>query len=95
VRRLAADVCRALQKREVRGRTIGIKVRYDDWTTLTRDRSLPAFTNETDEVTRTALALLEDNRPERPVRLLGVRVAGFEGVVSAAPERPAQLALPV
>ena len=95
VRRLARDVCAGLQKRETRGRTIGIKVRYDDWTTLTRDRSLPSFTNDTDEVTRTALALLDDNRPARPVRLLGVRVAGFEGVVNGTPERPAQLALPL
>ena len=81
-----------------RGRTIGIKLRYDDFTTMTRDRSIEAHTNDTGRVTAVALELLEANVPERPVRLIGVRVAGFEGV---APDRPAspgpdgQLALPV
>jgi DNA polymerase-4 len=95
VRKLAADVCKGLEKKGTRGRTIGIKVRYDNWTTLTRDRSLGEFTNDVDVVTTVALALLEENRPERPVRLIGVRVAGFEGVVSGTPSRPAQLKLPV
>ena len=95
IRRLAEDVCRGLQKRGTRGRTIGIKVRYDNWTTLTRDRSLETFTNDVETVTGAALALLAENAPDRPVRLLGVRVAGFEGVVSAPPSRPAQLRLPV
>jgi DNA polymerase-4 len=95
VRRLAADVCAGLRRKETRGRTIGIKLRYDDWTNITRDRSIDEFTNDTERVTAIALALLDENRPARPVRLVGVRVASFEGV---APERPApegQLALPV
>jgi DNA polymerase IV len=95
VRRLSEDVCKGLGKRGTRGRTIGIKLRYDNWTTLTRDRSLSEFTNDVETVTRVALSLLEENAPERPVRLIGVRVAGFEGVVSAPPSRPSQLRLPV
>ena len=100
VRRLAADVCAGLRRKDTRGRTIGIKLRYDDWTNITRDRSIDEFTNDTERVTAVALALLDANRPARPVRLVGVRVASFEGV---APERPpagaappeGQLALPV
>src|ERR671931_1789642 len=95
VRALAADVCAGLQRTETRGRTIGIKLRTDDWTNITRDRSIDEFTNDTERVTAIALALLDENRPARPVRLVGVRVASFEGV---APERRAperQLALPV
>jgi DNA polymerase-4 len=101
VRRLAAEVCEGLRRKDTRGRTIGIKVRLDDWTNLTRDRSIDDHTNDTARVTEVALDLLEQNRPARPVRLIGVRVASFEG---AAPERPApiegidgpvQLVLPV
>jgi DNA polymerase-4 len=101
VRRLAAEVCEGLRRKETRGRTIGIKVRLDDWTNITRDRSIEEFTNDTARVTEIALELLEQNRPARPVRLIGVRVASFEG---APPERPApiegldgpvQLVLPV
>jgi DNA polymerase-4 len=100
VRTLAAEVCAGLRRKETRGRTIGIKLRTDDWTNLTRDRSIEEFTNDTERVTAIALELLDANAPERPVRLIGVRVASFEGVVAergpavvAAP--PGQLALPV
>jgi DNA polymerase IV len=101
VRKLAAEVCEGLRRKETRGRTIGIKVRLDDWTNITRDRSIDEYTNDTVRVTEIALDLLDQNRPARPVRLIGVRVASFEG---AAPERPApidgadgpvQLVLPV
>jgi DNA polymerase IV len=101
VRKLAAEVCEGLRRKETRGRTIGIKVRLDDWTNITRDRSIDEYTNDTVRVTEIALDLLDQNRPARPVRLIGVRVASFEG---AAPERPVpidgvdgpvQLVLPV
>jgi DNA polymerase IV len=99
VRALAAEVCEGLQRKGTRGRTIGIKLRYDDFTNLTRDRSIEAYTNDTERVTAVALELLDANAPARPVRLIGVRVAGFEGV---APDRAApppafdgQLVLPV
>ena len=99
VRKLAADVCEGLQRKGTKGRTIGIKLRYDDFTNITRDRSIEEHTNELERVTAIALDLLEENRPPRPVRLIGVRVASFEGV---APDRPparppvtGQLALPV
>ena len=99
VRKLAADVCEGLQRKDTRGRTIGIKLRYDDFTNMTRDRSIDAFTNDLDRVTAVALELFEENLPERPVRLIGVRVASFEGVVAERPPAPppvaGQLALPV
>jgi len=59
------------------GRTIGIKVRLDDWTTVTRARTLDAATNDHDTIIAVAMALLRDYAPPRPVRLLGVRVAGL------------------
>jgi DNA polymerase IV len=100
VRTLAAEVCAGLQRKETRGRTIGIKLRTADWTNITRDRSIDEFTNDSERVTAIALELLDANAPDRPVRLVGVRVAGFEGVVAERPPPvvaapPGQLALPV
>jgi DNA polymerase-4 len=100
VRTLAAEVCEGLRRKETRGRTIGIKLRTDDWTNITRDRSIDEFTNDTERVTAIALELLEANAPARPVRLIGVRVSSFEGVVAERPAPlalapPGQLALPV
>ena len=77
--RLATDLCGRLARRELRGRTVGIKVRLDDWTTVTRARTLEHPTNDTEEVRAVARELLRAYDPPRPVRLLGVRVAAFEG----------------
>jgi DNA polymerase-4 len=77
LRRLAAGLAEGLAKREVHGRTIAIKVRLDDWTTVTRARTISAPTNDAELITTVALELLRAYAPPRPVRLLGVRVASF------------------
>jgi DNA polymerase-4 len=99
LRRLSAELCEGLRRRERRGRTIAIKVRLDDWTTVTRARTVPEPTNDTALVTETAVELLRAYAPPRAVRLLGVRMASFEDVAEG-PRKPApppggQLALPV
>ena len=66
-----------LRDRDITGRTIGIKVRTDDFATFTRDRSIKGFTNDPETIRAVALDLLRENLPERPVRLLGVRIAKF------------------
>jgi DNA polymerase IV len=78
LRRLAGELCEGLRKHERRGRTIAIKVRLDDWTTVTRARTIGRATNDEHEVGGLAVALLREYAPPRPVRLLGVRVASFE-----------------
>ena len=76
--RLTRELCETLAREERRGRTIGIKVRFDDFTTVTRARSLDAAVNGRVEVGAVALELLRRLDPARPVRLLGVRVAGLD-----------------
>jgi DNA polymerase IV len=74
---LAEELCRRLRARDLRGRTIGIKVRLDDWTNVTRSQTLERPTDDPALVTEVALGLLRAYAPPRPVRLLGVRVAQF------------------
>jgi DNA polymerase IV len=93
--RLAGELCEGLRKKEVRGRTIAIKVRLDDWTTVTRARTLPGAVNDTGTVTGVAVDLLRAYAPPRPVRLLGVRMAAFEDGEADAPAPAPQLALPL
>jgi nucleotidyltransferase/DNA polymerase involved in DNA repair len=82
---LTAQLCETLAKASQAGRTIGIKVRLDDFSTHTRAKSLSQPTNELDTVLGVARQLLRDFNPPRPVRLLGVRVAGLdEGETLAA-----------
>ena len=68
----------ALVKRRLAGRTIAIKVRLDDWTTYTRAKSVKSRINDVETIRDVATALLRTNAPQRPVRLLGVRVGGFD-----------------
>ena len=76
--RLSAQLCETLAREERRGRTIGIKLRYADFTTLTRARTLGVAVNDHATVGGVALELLRRLDPRRPVRLLGVRVAGLD-----------------
>jgi DNA polymerase-4 len=75
---LVERLCAGLVAQQRRGRTIGIKVRLDDFSTHTRARTLSEAVASADRVGPVALELLRRFAPARPVRLLGVRVAGLE-----------------
>ncbi len=93
LRSLSEALCRRLRARDLEGRTIGIKVRLDDWTNVTRSHTVEAPTNDPAVVGPVALDLLRAYAPPRPVRLLGVRVAGFDNETPPEPETPAQMQL--
>ncbi|MGB7587335.1 MAG: DNA polymerase IV, partial [Solirubrobacterales bacterium] len=91
---LSEELCRRLRARGLEGRTIGLKIRLSDWTNATRSQTVEQPTNDPAVVTPVALELLRAYAPPRPVRLLGVRVAGFaREVASQAPPMEAQLRL--
>ena len=83
LRVLTEQLCATLAKHERRGRTVAIKVRYDDFSIITRARSLPAPINDLHTVWEVAVDLLRRLEPPRPVRLIGVRVAGLDEAPSA------------
>jgi DNA polymerase-4 len=94
---LAEELCRRLRARDLCGRTIGIKVRLDDWTNVTRSHTVELPTNDPAQVTEIALDLLRAYAPPRPVRLLGVRIAQFgdgESAEEGGPEPQMRLSLP-
>ena len=63
-----------LERKELYARTVTIKVRYSDFTTITRSHTEPP-TRDVDNIARRAVALLEKTDVGRvPVRLLGVSV---------------------
>jgi DNA polymerase-4 len=79
---LTERLCATLGEQGRGGRTVGIKVRLDDFSTHTRARTLPAPVGNLERVEPVALDLLRRFAPPRPVRLLGVRVAGLEPVAA-------------
>jgi len=79
LRRLAEQVGRRLRRRELSGSTIKLKLRWSDFTTLTRQVTLAHPTNLDTEIYAAALALFEQTWPPgKRVRLVGVGVSGFE-----------------
>ena len=97
LREMAVQLCASLERNQRSGRTIGIKVRLDDWTTVTRAHTVASPTRDPELVATESLRLLDEYAPPRPVRLLGVRVAGLHGDEASGPSAQAsdQLALPV
>jgi DNA polymerase-4 len=69
-----------LRRHGLRGRTVQIKVRFADFSTITRSKTLPEPTDITDELRRAADELLCQRLPPRhlPVRLLGMGVSGLD-----------------
>jgi len=76
--RLSERTAATLRRRDLRGRTVSIKVRFGDFTTITRSRTLPVATDVTQEIYRTACRLLEEQTPPGAVRLIGVRMEQLE-----------------
>jgi DNA polymerase-4 len=74
IENMARSTARWLTKRDLYARTVTIKVRYSDFTTITRSHTEPASRDE-DAIVRRALALLDRTEAgRRPIRLLGVSV---------------------
>jgi DNA polymerase IV len=75
--RQAGDVARRLRKSGLSGRTISIKVRMHDFTTVSRSSTLASPTDTAATIARLARALLTDLDTSGGVRLLGVGVSGL------------------
>ena len=66
-----------LARKQLLARTLTIKVRYDDFTTITRSQSGPPTRDEAELVARAVSLLDKTDAGRRPVRLLGVSVHNF------------------
>jgi len=78
MREQSAEVARQLRAEGLAGATVKIKLRWPDFTTLTRQVTLPQPTDQDEEIYATALVLLNKVRPKgKAVRLIGVGVSGL------------------
>ena len=75
---MSAEVAKQLRKNNLAGRTIKLKIRWPDFTTLTRQTTLNNPTDQEGEIEQAALNLLKAVRkPNQAVRLIGVGVSGL------------------
>ena len=73
---LAAKVGQRLRKRNLKGKTIQLKIRFDDFTTFTRRKTLVNYTHLTDDIYKIGLKMLKEFYPlEKPIRLIGIGVS--------------------
>jgi len=78
LRRLSEQVGRRLREDALAGTTIQIKLRWPDFSTITRQKTLPSPSNLDQEIYDTAVKLFKENHPTgKPVRLIGVGVSNL------------------
>ena len=76
--RLAEQAAQDLRRKGYRGRTVGIKLRYADFRTVTRELTTEAPTQDAGEIRRLAGRCLKRVDLQRRFRLLGIRVSSLE-----------------
>jgi DNA polymerase-4 len=78
LRDLSAQVAKQLRQNDLAGKTVKLKLRWPDFTTLTRQDTLPQLSDQEAEIASTAAALLRSvRRSGQAVRLIGVGVSGL------------------
>jgi DNA polymerase-4 len=93
-RDLCEQLARDLARKRVRGATIGIKLRFDDFRIVTRDLTLDEAVGDADAIHRAAGQCLKRVSLDRRLRLLGVRAGKLEPVQEPGTAgRPVQLSL--
>ena len=87
---LAEQVATDLQRKGYVGRTIGIKLRFEDFKTVTRDMTVDQATAEAGTIRLAAGLCLKRVDLARRIRLLGVRVGTLQRAPGAGPARPTE-----
>ena len=78
LREQSKDVARQLRKNDLAGKTVKLKIRWSDFTTLSRQTTLPTSTDNEDEIFHAAVKLMKIVRKlNQAVRLIGVGVSGI------------------
>jgi DNA polymerase-4 len=90
---MARDAASWLERQQLLCRTVTIKVRYSDFSTITRSHSKTPPTRDGEDIAQRAVRLLDrTDAAARPVRLLGVSVHNLED--PSAPFEPEEPLLP-
>lgn len=81
---LCVELGEDLRRKQYAGKTIGIKLRFDDFKTVTRDKTLAAPIDDADQIRRAAGECLKRVDLTKRIRLLGVRAGNLAPVIESA-----------
>ncbi|MEC4720052.1 DNA polymerase IV [Noviherbaspirillum sp. CPCC 100848] len=88
--RLCIQVSEDLKRKGYVGRTVGIKLRFHDFQTVTRDYTVPEVSDDPVVIRRAATECLRRVKLDKRIRLLGVRVSTLERKDPAQMRAPRQ-----
>jgi len=78
LRELAGKIADRLHQKNAGGKTVTLKVRYDDFETITRSNSFSHYIDEASDIADTAIALLDETKVgDQKVRLLGITMSNL------------------
>ncbi len=78
LRELAGKIADRLHQKNAGGKTVTLKVRYDDFKTITRSNSFSHYIDEASDIADTAIALLDETKVgDQKVRLLGITMSNL------------------
>lgn len=75
---LSDKVAYRLRKKKLKGKTISIKIKFSDFTVITRAKTIDVATDSTDCIYEVVKKLYLANQFDKKIRLLGVTVSNFE-----------------
>ena len=76
---MTEQVASRLREKKRKGKTVNIKIRFHDFTTIVRSKTLPESTNQTEQIWQAVKMLFNAAVSKTsPIRLLGVGVSGFD-----------------
>jgi DNA polymerase IV len=81
--KITETVCRRLDKHNLKGKTITVKIKYSDFKIITRSKSFAECLNDHNSILAAARELLEKTEPEgAKIRLLGITISNFPSLLS-------------
>ncbi|OKS88673.1 DNA polymerase IV [Mucilaginibacter polytrichastri] len=91
--KLAQKVVERLQKYQLKGRTLTLKIKYSDFKQITRNQSFSAPIADLETIQQTAKQLLANTEQDKKIRLLGISLSNFNEVVMPVKDDYGQLKL--
>ena len=85
---ISGELEERLQKAKVSGKTVTLKIKYSDFKTQTRSKTLPYFIKEKAVLLNTVKELLYQEKVLNSVRLLGISVTNLNIHFKNKPEKP-------
>jgi len=78
LRELSGKIANRLHQKNAAGKTVTLKVRYDDFETITRSNSFSHYIDEAGDIADTAIGLLDETKVgDQKVRLLGITMSNL------------------